>query len=507
MAITNGGFDSASITGWTEVNVPSTTFLSSHTGGVYTYAPVGGSYFVQISTSYQIEGTFNALTQDIAFTAGEVLSGYAAFDNLDGIDIARIRIMQGATLIATPWEVEATSTDWTLWSWTAPSTDTYTLRLEVANVFDSSGISYALFDSITISSPPPVDPPGQGVATVEGQGWWSGVGAGFKSEANRSIISGAGGSFESIAAGTMYYGNVGEGVGNGFNSTVAGLGGAVGVGNGFSSTVAGVMINQEYWYGKGYGFSSTAAGVLNVTVLMSGKGAGFSSKATGLGGAIGVGNGFKSVSSGTMLNPERITGKGGGFYSTANGVVVVPAFAYGVGGGFSSVVWHATGQGGSFSSTVTGSFLSTLINAEALVMNMTPNSAGQYPVTRFTNYPFNNIVKLGANYYGVKDDGFYLLSGDLDITTAVNGKITLKDTDFGVYQEKRLQYVYLNTDTVTTTVPFVDGVQKPGVASLFGGRRCKLPLGDRGRYWQLRIENIKKLEGIEFNPVGVQRKV
>lgn len=150
--------------------------------------------------------------------------------------------------------------------------------------------------------------------------------------------------------------------------------------------------------------------------------------------------------------------------------------------------------------SLSASSSSQVANAVAYNLNIHTSES-----TRYTGMNFLHIIAIGNQYYGVREDGLYLL--DEDTNSAINGTIVLKDTDFGEFKSKHLQYVYLNSDTKTKITPHVDGVQKTGQYTGFGGRKCVLGLGDHGRYWQLKIENIKKLEGLEFLPELSQRRV
>ncbi|MDD4995815.1 MAG: hypothetical protein PHW53_05135, partial [Patescibacteria group bacterium] len=141
-------------------------------------------------------------------------------------------------------------------------------------------------------------------------------------------------------------------------------------------------------------------------------------------------------------------------------------------------------------------------NAVAYVLNIHTGESYQW-----TNQAWLHIIHIGNKPYGVKSDGLYLLEGTTDSGTAINGIIKTKDTDFGSFKSKRIQSVYLNSDTATTVRPIVDGVAKNSHASSFGGRKCLLALGNQGRYWQFEVSGIQKLEGLEVLPLDAQRKV
>jgi Concanavalin A-like lectin/glucanases superfamily len=54
------------------------------------------------------------------------------------------------------------------------------------------------------------------------------------------------------------------------------------------------------------------------------------------------------------------------------------------------------------------------VTYEAYAVNLQPGDRMPHQVTRYTNYPFNQIVRFQGSYFGVADDGLYLLGGDTD---------------------------------------------------------------------------------------------
>lgn len=85
-----------------------------------------------------------------------------------------------------------------------------------------------------------------------------------------------------------------------------------------------------------------------------------------------------------------------------------------------------------------------------------------YPeVTRYTGMPFNQIVRFDDNYYGVANDGLYLLGGDTDDGAAIAWAFDTCMTDFGSKQQKRAVSVYIGgrlEDQATLTVYPSEGV-------------------------------------------------
>ncbi len=152
--------------------------------------------------------------------------------------------------------------------------------------------------------------------------------------------------------------------------------------------------------------------------------------------------------------------------------------------------------------SMSASVSTAVSNAVAFVLNVHTGES-----TTYSNYAFKHIINIGGLAYGVKSDGLYLLRGNDDGGTAINGTVTTKETDFGSFNSKRLDYIYLNSDTTTTLTPYVDGVQKTSHATIQGGRKAKMSLANTGRYWRIKIEGIKKIEGLELLPAKQQRRV
>lgn len=72
-----------------------------------------------------------------------------------------------------------------------------------------------------------------------------------------------------------------------------------------------------------------------------------------------------------------------------------------------------------------------------------PNAATQVEavgggneVSRYTNFPFTQIVRFGARYYGVAADGLYLLEGETDDGTPITWGIRTTTSDFDSSQRK-----------------------------------------------------------------------
>jgi hypothetical protein len=140
--------------------------------------------------------------------------------------------------------------------------------------------------------------------------------------------------------------------------------------------------------------------------------------------------------------------------------------------------------------------------AVAYVMNIATKESWKY-----TNYPFLHIINIGDLPYGVASDGLYLLEGPTDNGTLINGTITTAQWDFNTNKAKNVPQIYMSSDTTTRVTPIVDDVHYPVQTSTFNGRRCDMPLGIEGRYWQFKIERIVQFTGIQATPQLLQRSV
>lgn len=68
---------------------------------------------------------------------------------------------------------------------------------------------------------------------------------------------------------------------------------------------------------------------------------------------------------------------------------------------------------------------------------------GGEEVSHYTNFPFTQIVRFGAQYYGVAADGLYLLEGVTDDGTPITWGIRTETTDFGSTTKKNPASCYV----------------------------------------------------------------
>ncbi|MFG6494570.1 HYR domain-containing protein [Fictibacillus sp. UD] len=188
MPIINPSFETGDFTGW-NVNVPtggSATVVTSFTtpfAPVVTFSPVQGNFFAVLKTDGS--GNFTSVSQTFFACAGDQISGWAFFQSPEVPptqfnDFAEVRILSGATLVATPYFASVNSTGdtgWSNWTYTFLTSGTYTLEARITNVGRAAVDSFMGLDAINletaeqpITCPPDItvsNDPGQCGAVVE----------------------------------------------------------------------------------------------------------------------------------------------------------------------------------------------------------------------------------------------------------------------------------------------------------------------------------------------------
>ncbi len=125
-------------------------------------------------------------------------------------------------------------------------------------------------------------------------------------------------------------------------------------------------------------------------------------------------------------------------------------------------------------------------------------------VTRYTEFPFDQILRFGNKHFGVRPDGIYELTGDTDDGDPIAASVKTFPTDFGVTNFKRIPYVYLmgrfggdmevgaqvnEGSEYTFPAPAIRG---SGVHAL----RAKIAQGIKGNAWSFTFSNV---DGADFD--------
>jgi hypothetical protein len=277
-------------------------------------------------------------------------------------------------------------------------------------------------------------------------------------------------------------------------------------GAGFSSGLTAVLISNNEFTVDGGGFSATLTCETVSNTTWSAAGRGFTATPSILGGFSLQGRAFKTPVTASFTAPEGFT------LSVSSGLSASPTITlHGdeswslVGNGFASTLAYTTILGRGFTTYVDLGFAVDTAYAQAFVMNTKTST-----VSRYTEFPFFQVAKIGEKSYGINANGFYELTGIYNAvqTAPVNGTITTREEDFGSFHSKNIDTVYLVSDSAATTVaPIVDGVQKITRPVMQAGRKAKLGEGNRGRYWAMKISKISALEGVEFLVQELGRRV
>jgi hypothetical protein len=110
--------------------------------------------------------------------------------------------------------------------------------------------------------------------------------------------------------------------------------------------------------------------------------------------------------------------------------------------------------------------------------------------TTYTNFDFQFIIRLGFDFYGVKSDGIFKLTGLDDNGTQIDAKFKTAQSYYGTNSHKRAPKVYLDTEDFTYCTPTVDTVVGTQQLSEQGGRKVSLGRGYDGKIYEFEFENV-----------------
>jgi hypothetical protein len=122
--------------------------------------------------------------------------------------------------------------------------------------------------------------------------------------------------------------------------------------------------------------------------------------------------------------------------------------------------------------------------------------------TKFTNFDFLKVVRIGSSVYGVKSDGLYLIgSFATDNGTTIASYITTHPQNFKQQTFKRIPYMYVQTPYPVSVTSYVDSQTVGAVTTDHGQQKVTLSKGTQGYYWSFKIANVStnpfKIDGIE----------
>lgn len=143
--------------------------------------------------------------------------------------------------------------------------------------------------------------------------------------------------------------------------------------------------------------------------------------------------------------------------------------------------------------------LSTEYEAYSITLIELENGQTGVAVTRYTDYPFDQIVRWRGKYYGVATDGLYELAGDTFDGDPIVSVIETMETDFDSPEFKRTPALYLqgrvgadfnvavlSSEVESNTYPTYRPISKPGANT----HRCVFGKGIRAHYLGYRLSNV-----------------
>ncbi len=302
-------------------------------------------------------------------------------------------------------------------------------------------------------------------------------------------------------------------LGGSFTQAPGIFGGALVTGSGFKTNPTLTAFGAETAYVTGQGFSTQPAVTAISVSVATVQGQGFAQTVRLFGGAEVYGSPFRASLTATGIAPESANVTGAMFSTNATVVGQADNIARVLGGAFLSGLAYSAVEGRTIRTEAIIKAEFDVTYAEAYVMGLVPveqdarNVKPVFPVTRYQNFPFLHITRIRGKYYGVSQDGLYELSGDTDGPTVVSGTILTNEEDISVFNSKNVPYIYLNGDDDYSVIPVVDDVAQPVFNTGFSGRRARLARGMKGRYWYFRISGIRRLQGLEYTPDSLSRKV
>lgn len=147
------------------------------------------------------------------------------------------------------------------------------------------------------------------------------------------------------------------------------------------------------------------------------------------------------------------------------------------------------------------------------VVNMDTSAAWRYE-----GYGFSSFFKRGEAYYGVADDGIYLLEGANDAGSNINARIDIGSSNYGETRTKTVPSVYLavvSEDVMVLRVE-ADGHEyfyeaRSSSAAELKNHRVDVGRGLSGAFWSFSVLNKNgadfDLAALEFVPIVKKRRI
>ena len=164
-----------------------------------------------------------------------------------------------------------------------------------------------------------------------------------------------------------------------------------------------------------------------------------------------------------------------------------------------------------------------VVTYEAYAVNLKPGPKMPNQVTRYTNYPFNQILRFQGRHIGVADDGLYELGGDTDYDATTPAGPAWAwytgETDFNSPQKKNVREAMFAGrlgPSATASVSVREAVAQTYDATIVRGssaqnHRIKYGRGLSARYWSFGWSDPDggtcEPDAIEFEAAELGRKL
>lgn len=146
------------------------------------------------------------------------------------------------------------------------------------------------------------------------------------------------------------------------------------------------------------------------------------------------------------------------------------------------------------------------------VVNLETNASSQYD-----DYGFNSFFLRNGEYYGVANDGIYLLSGNDDAGVPIRAEIDFAKSNLGTANAKTVSEVYMgvNSKGILVLKAVYDGEVQYYQARMsnasMSNTRFEIGRGARGTYWQFSLLNQNgedfSISDVTFMPVTLSRRM
>lgn len=150
-------------------------------------------------------------------------------------------------------------------------------------------------------------------------------------------------------------------------------------------------------------------------------------------------------------------------------------------------------------------------DARVWVVNAETGASSQYE-----NYGFNSFYEDDGKYYGVADDGIYLLDGSTDEGFDIDALVEFARSDFGLSKKKTVPNVYLGVSSTNKVLLKVEAdgrsytYEASSSSEVLKTHRVTTGKGLNGNYFSFTLLNEGgdfDLESITFSPIQMSRKI